>query len=434
MIRPGPRLAKLLFALCAAALVVPLLPQAAWALPVLLAALLVAALVEWRLLARTTFALERAQSTAVVIDEMARLPMRLRSSGTRALDVVLRQSWPRLADERSSTMRGRCMPGGLSLSLSLRAVERGRAEIPAPFVAASAWGLVERVTRVGEPANLDVLPDLRAIGRVDRELRQLATRGLGARVTPKLGRGREFDRLREYVLGDDMREIEWKATARHGRLITREFRIERAQDVVICLDRGHRMAARVGRLSRLDHAVNGALVVAHACRSFEDRVGMLSFAAEPDSGIAASRGSAHSRRLTEYASRVEAEWVHSDHVLLAAHLKRFLRHRSLVLVMTEIPEGDEAESLVKSMSFLMTSHLPLILVLADPELAARARVLPSDRTELSRSLVARGAWMRRRSVMSRLSQLGALVVETAPADAGIAAVNAYIDIKRRQLL
>ena len=434
-IRPGRRMPAVLGAIALGAFGSVAFPEIAWSLPVLLGAVLVLAAAEWTLLRRVGMALERPDAVALMLDESETVRMQLSASGEHAIDVVVRQPWPRLVDRGSSTARGRCLPGRpLELEVSARAVERGEADLEPPHVAASAWGLVERIAQVGEPSRLSVLPNLRALGRVDEELRQMALRGQGARLAPRLGRGREFARLREYVEGDDLRDVAWKASARHRKLITREFQVERAQDVLLCLDRGHRMAARVGRLTRLDHAVNASLLVAHACRKLEDRVGMLSFAADVDEQVPVGRGAAHSRQLVHLATRVRADYVHSDHLALAARLRKSLRHRTLVLVMTEIPEGDESEGLLRAMRMLLPQHLPLVLVLSDPELEAGARILPSDRAELCRTLVARETWTRRQALIRHLRQIGALVVETTPSNAGLAAVNGYIDVKRRQLL
>ena len=90
--------------------------------------------------------------------------------------------------------------------------------------------------------------------------------------------------------GDDFRDIAWKASARHGKLIVREYRLDRSQDVLVCLDRGHRMAARVAGLSRLDHAVNAAVLLGYICNRMEDRVGLLSFATDVTVGVGTGAG------------------------------------------------------------------------------------------------------------------------------------------------
>jgi uncharacterized protein (DUF58 family) len=116
------------------------------------------------------------------------------------------------------------------------------------------------------------------------------------------------------------------------------------------------------------------------------------------------------------------------------HVKRRLTSRALVLIVTSLPEQDEEHSLVRAVKSLMPRHLPLVVVLSDPALAAAAAFLPANKAELARALVARDVWTARREMVQELRRRGAWVVETTPEDAGIDAVNAYLEIKRRQIL
>jgi uncharacterized protein (DUF58 family) len=278
-----------------------------------------------------------------------------------------------------------------------------------------------------------VVPDLRAVARLHAQLNRYALRGLGTRLSARMGKGREFERLREYVRGDEFRDLAWKASARHGKLIVREFRLDRSQDVVLCLDCGHRMAARVGGLTRLDHAVNGAVLLSYVCNRLEDRVGVLSFAASVTSGPRVGRGSAHLRRITAFAAGASAGYVHSDYLALSAELRRGFRRRALIVVFTALSEMDP-EPLLRAVRAASPPHLVLVAVLQDPDLEAAARTHPADKAELCRTLVARDLWAVREHTIRELRRLGALVVQSTPQDVGIDAMNAYIEVKRRQLL
>jgi uncharacterized protein (DUF58 family) len=128
------------------------------------------------------------------------------------------------------------------------------------------------------------------------------------------------------------------------------------------------------------------------------------------------------------------EYVHTDYRGLAAHLRRRLRQRTLVLLLTTIPEKGDHEPLLHALRALMPRHLPCVIVMRDPALEALADALPRDRAELCRTLVAGDLVAGRRQLVQRMRHLGALVAEAAPEDTGVAAVNAYLDVKRRQLL
>ncbi len=425
----------MLLGLTGVALLAPLWPPLALLVGGALAAVLTWTLLEALLLRRVSLRGERAETSVVSLGEAETLPLGLSHDAPYALNLEARQRWPALLDGGAGRLGGRCPPGGrLALAFGVRGVGRGTALLEAPTVALFRWGLAERIATVGASSEVTVLPNLRAVRRLHRQLNDFFLRGAGTRVAPRIGQGRDFDRLREYVTGDDFRHLAWKASARARKLIVREFRIERSQDVVLCVDRGHRMAGRVGPLSRNDFAVNAAVLTAYLCNRVEDRVGMLSFATEVDRGIAQGRGAAHLAAITRFGVGIAPEYLHTDYRVLAAHLRRRLKTRSLVLLFTAMPERGDHEPLLAAMRTLMPSHLPAVVVLRDPGLEAAADVVPRDRAELSATLVAGDLVGARRQLMQAMRALGVIVAEANPEDTGVVAVNTYLDVKRRQLL
>jgi uncharacterized protein (DUF58 family) len=440
-VRPGPRLVRALFGLALLATLVPVLPPLKWALVAGFAIVLGLAGREALALRRIHILSDRPAELVLSLDEEEPLPLRLSTSATRPVRLTVRQVWPDLLSPPSTRLEGVCRPGEiLSLEARVRAVARGASPLPPPAVAATLTGWAERIG-AAEPAGeedggtrLTVLPNLQAVRRLRGRLDRLFLQGFGTRAAPTLGKGRDFDRLREYVAGDDLRDVAWKATARHRKLITREYRLDRSQDVLVCLDRGHRMAARVAHVTRLDHAVNAAVLLASVCNRMEDRVGILAFDNGVEQGLGQGRGSGHLRKLTAYAAGVMPQDLHTDYLTLGAHLRRRLHSRALVLLLTALPELDEGGTLVRAVEAIIPQHLPVIIVFSDPGLAAAAAFQPADKPELCRVLVARDLWVERRRTLAELRRRGALVVETAPGDAGIEAVNSYLEVKRRQML
>jgi uncharacterized protein (DUF58 family) len=435
MTRPGPLLVRAVAGLCLPALAIPALPALAWALLAALAALVAAAALEARRLLGARVAVDRPASAALSLGEEETLGFLVRTDAPRPARVALRQTWPDLVEPASSARNGICRPGEiLRLELPVRGVRRGRAEVAPPHVAVTFLGLWERIVAAGAPMEIAVLPNLRSVGRLHARLNQFVLRGLGSRSAARIGKGREFDRLREYVQDDDFRDIAWKASARHRKLIVREYRLDRSQEIVVCLDRGHRMAARVAGLTRLDHAVNAALLLAYMCNRMEDRVAAVAFAAGAERSLPAGRGAAHLRQMTTFLTPLQPDYAHTDYPALAAALRGRLRHRTLVLILTALPEMEDHQPLQRAVAMLVPRHLPVIVAFADPDLRAAARMLPATREELCRSLVAREIWAARRAVVAELRRRGALVAEADPGDAGAEAVNAYLRVKRRQML
>lgn len=433
--RPGKNLFDVLGTVLFMALMSAAVPQFFRGVGILCVAIIIAVVREAVMLSRIRVTIERPEKIALALDEYETTTIRVSTSSTRPVHMIVRQVWPRIVEPRSTVQTAICRPGEVvSLEMNVRAIARGSDVVPRVAVAITLFKLLERITEVGEPAEIHVLPNLKAVRRMHKRLNAFALRGLGARAAPRLGKGREFDRLRDYVMDDDYRDIAWRASARHGRLIVREFRLDRSQDVMLCLDHGHRMAARVAQITRLDHAANAAVLISYITNRMEDKVGILSFDTETDKGLIAGRGAAHLRAITAYVTGLAAEYRHTDYLALATNLRRRLHHRTLLLMLTVLPEREERYDLLRAVEMLAPQHLPLIISLGDPNLKAAAQFLPADRTELAQTLVARDIWMGRVELTRDLRARGALVVESTPEDAGIDAVNAYIDVKRRQLL
>ncbi len=404
-------------------------------------------------LQRFAFVAERPERLVLSLGEDEQVPLAIHVRNVReglarkSLTLRLRQLWPDLIDRRASAADAvvplRAGTVSAAFELPVRAVKRGNATLRAPWLMATRDGWIERMVEVtereGAESSFTVLPSLLAVRRMRRELDRMFLSGLGSRAAPRLGKGRDFDRLREYVAGDDLRDVAWKPTAKHGKPITREYRLDRAQDVLICVDRGHRMAARVGPLTRLDHAANAAVLLGSICDRMEDRFGFLGFDDEADTSagptsLGQGRGMAHLRALTARAAEIRTADRPTDYLALAANVRRRLKTRSLVVIVTVLPELDEERTLARAVAQLMPKHVAVVLTFADPALEAQATALPTEKPDLCRALVARDLWVERRRTLADLRRRGALVVEAPPGDAGIEAVNAYLEVKRRQLL
>jgi uncharacterized protein (DUF58 family) len=433
--RPGIRFLQAVAILAAAALLVPLVPQMVWVLTAAFVAIVTIAASEWRMLKRLEVAAERDAATVLSLNEVQPVDVRLRTNANYPVRMTARQMFPDIVEERALVGYGTCRPGELlEVKFPVRSIARGSAALEAPYLAISKWGFVERILQTGEKTQLTVLPNLRAVKRMHQQLNQYILRGMGNRIAPKQGKGREFDRLREYVRDDDYRDIAWKASARHTQLIVREFRLDRSQDILICVDQGHRMAARSEHVTKVDHAVNASVVISYICNRMEDRVGILSFGAEVHRGIQQGRGPEHLRQITSFAAGINAEYIHTDYTALAIHLRRRLRRRTLILIMTDLPEGRGIFPLVKAVRMLTPQHLPLVAVMSDPAMKAAAGFVPANHPELCRSLVAREMVHERQQAMKELRSFGAMVIDTTPEQIGVEAINAYLDVKRRQVL
>jgi len=413
-------------------------PASAWfgvaAVAVLGATLLLAGLEAFRLRDIEVTA-DRAPSLVLSLGSSASLALNLKSGSTRPVSARLRQILPPLFAEPSAESSVRLSPGSSArVEWPVFPRMRGRASLENPVAAITELGFLEKTMEVrASPSEIRVAPNLKDIRRVSGDLERFVLRGFGARAAARLGKGRDFDRLRDYVPGDDMRDIAWKVSARRSRLTVREYRLDRSQEIVICVDRGLRMSTRVGSLSRLDHAVQAALLLAYACHRMEDNTSAVSFAAQTRIEAASGRGSTQLRRMLQFAVGASETNEPSDYLALAAHLRARIRHRSLMVILTSLPDAD-SESLLRGLKLLSPQHLPLLIVLQDLPLEAAASGVPESKEALFKTLAARDMVNRRREILREARSRGAMVVETTPSDAGFAAINAYLEVKRRQTL
>ncbi|HZV83680.1 MAG TPA: DUF58 domain-containing protein [Brevundimonas sp.] len=256
----------------------------------------------------------------------------------------------------------------------------------------------------------------------------------GAKTQIQLGEGSEFQALRDFQTGMDRRAIDWKQSARHSALLAKEFRTERNHHVIMALDCGRVMSEPVGGAPRIDRAINAALLLAYACLRSGDRAGLFAFDSAPRLATGVAAGLEAFRSLQLVAGRIDYSTRETNYTLGLASLAGQLKRRSLVVVFTDFTDSVAAELMVESLGRLMRRHLILFVVLRDEELESLTETEPRESEDVARAVVAAGLLRERETVVVRLRRMGVHIVE-APADRiGPALINAYLDLKRRDLL
>lgn len=436
MYRPGRRLILLLALPALLALAVPWCPVFAFFTWGVFALIIGAAIAEGFLLRQVQLSVEAEDLHPLPIGEPTKFVVRFRCLQVIRLQVHVRQVFPLALGGKSFTS-DLVLTQGLVLRTEIPVLPQTRGNFTLPPLALSLtrWGLTERcLTRVIPERDVVVIPDLLAIGRMHRDLDALFLRGAGQRLSPRLGSGYEFARLRDYIRGDDLRHISWKNSARRGKLIVQEFRVERGQDVVLCVDASARSAVPMGPGIWLDQAVDAALRLASLAERLEDRVGLWTFAHEVLTTTGQGRGPNHLRILLNQCTRLRPTTHHADLPRLATRLSRTLPSRSLIVFFLQDPAPDHHNGIVSAMRRLRPRHLPLVLLMDDRDLDARAMAPGLDRHGLATAVVAGELRLARLRLIQELRTLGVLVVEHAGTDLATVATNSYLDVKRRQLL
>ncbi len=279
-----------------------------------------------------------------------------------------------------------------------------------------------------------VYPNLQQLSEYDALARRGRPAEMGLRVVRARGEGTEFESLREYVPDDSFRAIDWKATARHGMPITRQFQVERNQTLIVMIDAGRMMGAPVGELTRVDYAVNAALMLAHVAGRMGDTVGLLVFADRVRSFVMPAHGAARSERLLEELYAVQAELVEPDFRAAVSFLRAHARKRALICAFTDLVDTDISARAIAYLSSLRPQHLPLVVTIADEELEAMAAAAPERPLEAYEKAIASRTLEERSAALAHLRARGVLVCDAHPDDLTAAVVSSYLAIKRRGLL
>jgi len=345
-------------------------------------------------------------------------PIEIRSSP----GLTLRQ--PGTADVTVDLVAGETGADG-ALRGTITAERRGRHALPPAVVRAEGpLGLGRWSRRVLGPAEFTVYPDVLTARRLASSVRagRLADAS-GSRLGPT-GLGTAFEALREYQPDDDLRLVNWRATARLGRAISNQFRVEQSQNVVLALDAGRLLLAPTGGRVRMDLAVDSVAAVAYAADALGDRVGLVVFDAALRGAIPPRQSGG--KAVVEAVVGVEAAPVDSDYELA---FRAVGTKRSLILVFTDLLDDAAIRPLVAAVPVVSRRHQLVIVTAVDEEVTAAARSLPQDAAAAFEEVVAQDLLAARARAVFQLRRVGAVVVEAPGRRLPAACLGAYLNAK-----
>lgn len=365
-------------------------------------------------------------------------------------------------------------PAGSSAcaTYSIRPIERGDTQVGRVFLRyRTPLKLAERWASADLKQSVRVYPNLQESKRHTLYLIRSRQIELERRLKRQPGVGREFESLREYRDGDETRDVCWTATARRAKLIAKTYQVERSQSVLIVVDAGRLMLARVGPildfgrsildspmlatlpgrilpeskskiqspksrvvLTKLDYAVNAALSLAQVALHAGDSVGLLAYGRRIQSRLPLSRGTSHLRTLLEILALVRGELVEADHERAADTVLTRQRRRSLIVWLTDLAETAATPEVIEAASRLAPRHVVLFAAIGQPELGLLVARRPSSIEEMYRYVAAQEIIQRRELLLRRLRERGALALELEPGRLASGLVNQYLQVKERSLL
>jgi uncharacterized protein (DUF58 family) len=281
------------------------------------------------------------------------------------------------------------------------------------------------------PQTVRVLPNLAQARKYALLMRKVRMREMGFRQIPLKGAGTEFSSLRDYLPDDDPRWIDWNATARRGRLVSKEFELERGQNIVAVLDAGRVMATRLDGLTKLDHAVNAAAFVLYIAHNLEDRVGLMIFSDRIQRWLPPSKGVRQWESILEALRQVEPQLVEANYAGAFAHLLQNLPRRSLLLIFTDLIDPDTSEALITYAKMLAEKHLVLVVALSDYELRSLLAEPIDEPSDLYRQAAAVAVLNDRLRAVAQLRESGVNVLDTSPEALFNTLLEHYLLAKRR---
>jgi uncharacterized protein (DUF58 family) len=373
--------------------------------------------------------LSRDGDTAVRLGEQAVVTLLVANPGRRVRG-WLRDAWPPSAGVQGPPHRID-LPNGERRRLTTRLVPTRRGDRRAYRVTVRSIGPLGFAGRQGShevPWTVRALPPFNSRKHLPSRLARL--RELDGRTALLVrGQGTEFDSLRDYVPGDDVRSIDWRATARRGNVVLRTWRPERDRQVAIVIDSGRMSAGRVGDAPRLDHAMDAALLLAALATRAGDRVSLLACDSEVRADVRRPAPQDVLPAFVNALAPVEAELVQTDFRVVVSQVLERLGQRSLVVLLTGLDPAVIEESLMPVIGPLLRRHVVVLASVADPRLA-ELEALRGDLIEVYGAASAARSRLDRERVTAVLSRVGVTVVDAGPGQLAPALADTYLALKK----
>jgi uncharacterized protein (DUF58 family) len=436
MMRPASTLLWLLFGWTVLGVLASLhwLPLSAWLAGGGVLALL-ALLDGWRLRRLPSPEVWRDVVPVMPLGPEARVGLRLRGAGTRAQAVRLHDLHPGSWAVRGMP-RALVLPPGNEVLLDYAVTPATRGQFTfggCQVQLRSPWRCWTSHRVLGAASTVRVYPNFASLAELAGLSVELASRSVGARLQRRRGEGTEFQELRDYRVGDSLRKIDWKATARSSRLISREYRDERNQQVILMLDCGRRMLAQDDQLAHFDHVLNASLALASIALRQGDAVGLLACTGQQQRWLPPQQGSGGLDMLLGAGYDLQAMPQATDYLAAASALQARQQRLALVVLVTNVRDEDDVE-LRAAVSMLSRRHLVMLVSLRELALD-RAATEPGHELETGiRSAAAMHYLAERERVHEALRREGVNTLDVSCSELSGALIERYLAVKRSNRL
>jgi uncharacterized protein (DUF58 family) len=390
----------------------------------------------WLLPAPRLIETTRSWISAAALGSTSEIELTVLQRGRRLLLCRVMDDLPPAFMQAPQWLEATCYPG-IPATLRYAFTPRQRGDHPAGKLYVryrSPIGLLERWSAANLTQTVRIYPATHTVQEQNLFLARNRQLELQLRKQRQRGLGRDFETLRDYLDGDDLRDVCWKASARRGALITKQYQTERSQAVWLLIDAGRLLQARVSGYTKLDYATATALAMSQLALASGDRVGLLAYGRETQQLIAPRRGGGQLRQILDGLALVRGEAGEADHLRATVTLNRLQPRRSLVLWLTDPAETSMQPEVAEGAAQLMRRHLVLFVAIEQRDLRQIAGMRPENQQQMFAGAAAQEMVHWRELLLARLRQRGALTIETYPEEMTSFVLNRYLEIKEKALL
>ena len=318
---------------------------------------------------------------------------------------------------------------------NLRPVSRGEYEFGSIIIyVKSLLGLIKRRHNMQAEEVVPVYPSFLQMRKYELLSQTTIQTEHGNKRMRKIGHSMEFEQIKEYVRGDDIRSVNWKATARKGSLMVNNYTDEKSQQVYCIIDKGRLMKMPFGGLTLLDYAINSTLVLANVCLQKQDRVGLMTFSNKMGSLLAADRKPIQRENILQLLYNQDTAFLESDYEMLYMQIRNRIKHRSLIVLYTNFESLSGLNRQLNYLRSIAKHHLLMVVFFENTELHSLSHLDAKNVEEVYIKTIAEKFEFEKRLIVKELKKHGILSILTPPEKLTINAVNKYLELKARQAI
>lgn|ERR1044072_157005 len=384
----------------------------------------------------TTLELERITPVRFSNGDENEVRIRVRSNFRFPVSVAILDELPFQFQLRDHLLKSWIKPGAEQVfSFSLRPVERGAYQFgnTNAFVS-SPFGLVKRRFIYENEALVKTYPSFLQLRNFELLSYMNRLNELGVHKKRTIGHSMEFDHIKEYTRGDDVRMLNWKATARRENLMVNTYVEERSQQVYCVIDKGRNMKMPFEGLTLLDYAINSTLIFSNVALQKGDKAGLATIAAQQVDILPASNKKTQLNKVLEMLYAQETQWEESDYEKLSISLRRAFNQRSLLILFTNFESMPGLQRQLPYLRKLARYHLLLVVFFENTALKKVTEQQASGVEEIYKQVIAQQFAYEKKLIARELSQYGIMSLLVTPQQLTIQVINKYLELKARMLI